>query len=124
MGPNPYKQGYRDGWEAATNFLATYIQDLLEPPLTLANCAVAGAYEPAIDDADRHVLTLECWRDDVDDAHSTPPPPVRSMQRVAITAAPTEPCLIQGIATGELAQSGEGQRSEAEMVSGRSARVR
>lgn len=82
MGPNLYKQGFRDGWEAATNFLATYIQELLEPSL-----ALAGAYEPAIDDADRHVVTLEHWRDDADAAHITPPTPVRSVQRSAIMAA-------------------------------------
>lgn len=74
MGPNIYKQGYRDGWEAATNFIATYIQQLLK---------LSGVHsdicEPAIDDADRHVLTLEHWRDDAEAAHTTPPAPARSV---------------------------------------------
>lgn len=92
-----YKQGFRDGWEAATNFLATYLQELLEPAFALAVGAVAGAYEPAIDDADRHVVTLEHWRDDADAAHTAPPPPVRSVQRAAMAAASTGTNSIRGV---------------------------
>ncbi|HEX8036495.1 MAG TPA: hypothetical protein VF510_21740 [Ktedonobacterales bacterium] len=73
-GAGTYKAGYRDGWEAATNFIATCIHALMRQlPL------YADAYEPAIDDADRHVVTLEHWRDDANDAHTTPPTPVRSV---------------------------------------------
>lgn len=65
-----YKAGYRDGWEAATNFIAMCIHALMRQ---LPLCT--DAYEPAIDDADKHVVMLERWRDDESVAHTEPPAP-------------------------------------------------
>ena len=73
-GAGMYKAGYRDGWEAATNFIAMCIHALMKQlPLYV------DAYEPAIDDADKHVVTLERWREDASAAHTAPPVPVRSV---------------------------------------------
>lgn len=83
--PDPYKEGVCYGWEAANNFMAAYMQELMKaffaypshPALIGLTCMALLEY--VIDDMDRHLFKLERWRDDKDASNETPPTPSRSI---------------------------------------------
>ena len=85
-GPSPYKEGYCDGWEAAVNFMATYMRELViafvanpsHPDLAAYCCCTL--YEPAVDDADTHLPKLEDWREHATITDRTPPSPIKSIK--------------------------------------------
>lgn len=84
-GTYPYREGYHDGWEAAANFVAEYMLDILDALTWDANNPDLGGYtyftyhRVVVDDADQHLMKLKTWGGEVTGLDGMPPTPQRTL---------------------------------------------